>query len=187
MATQCSVEGCDRPHYAKGYCQLHHKRLLRHGSPTGGAPYRKSDGLSLCRVEGCAGRGTVHGFCRTHWQRVLKHGDPTRKLRPGNGTVARYFYETVASHDANECLIWPFARNQQGYATWHGQIVSRFSCTLENGPPPTAQHEAAHSCGRGHEGCVAKRHMRWATPIQNNMDKALHGTLLTKLTEPQIP
>ena len=30
---RCDVEECDRPHEAKGYCQLHYKRLRRWGDP----------------------------------------------------------------------------------------------------------------------------------------------------------
>lgn len=29
----CLVEGCDRKNHAKGYCNLHHLRLLKHGDP----------------------------------------------------------------------------------------------------------------------------------------------------------
>lgn len=28
----CEVEGCDRPYYAKGLCDMHRKRLERHGN-----------------------------------------------------------------------------------------------------------------------------------------------------------
>lgn len=53
---------------------------------------------------------------------------------------------------------------------------SRVMCIKVYGPPPTPLHECAHSCGKGHEGCVAPRHLRWATPKENQMDRVLHGT-----------
>jgi hypothetical protein len=28
----CSVDGCERGHYARGMCMLHYKRLLRSGA-----------------------------------------------------------------------------------------------------------------------------------------------------------
>lgn len=37
--TQCSVEGCEGQHLAKGLCSKHYQRFCRHGSPTaGGTP-----------------------------------------------------------------------------------------------------------------------------------------------------
>src|SRR5690606_29105850 len=44
------------------------------------------------------------------------------------------------------------------------------------GPPPTVEHEAAHSCGKGHEGCVNPHHLRWATSTENKADTLIHGT-----------
>jgi hypothetical protein len=29
----CLIEGCDRTNHAKGYCNLHHLRLIKHGDP----------------------------------------------------------------------------------------------------------------------------------------------------------
>lgn len=31
--SKCSVKGCDRKHYAKGYCRLHYDRVKANGSP----------------------------------------------------------------------------------------------------------------------------------------------------------
>lgn len=30
----CSVEGCEKPHAAKGYCQMHYRRIRRNGDLT---------------------------------------------------------------------------------------------------------------------------------------------------------
>jgi hypothetical protein len=56
------------------------------------------------------------------------------------------------------------------------QIVSRMVCEHVNGPPPTPGHEAAHSCGKGREACVTKRHLDWKTPAENSADKLRHDT-----------
>jgi hypothetical protein len=65
-------------------------------------------------------------------------------------------------------------------------------CELAHGKPPSSEHEAAHSCGKGREGCVNPLHLRWATTSENHADKKLHGTFLfgsavknSKLSETQ--
>lgn len=66
-------------------------------------------------------------------------------------------------------------------------------CTLAHGKRPSRRHQAAHSCGKSHEGCVHPGHLRWATPQENEADKLLHGTHMrgernhnAKLTEDDI-
>jgi hypothetical protein len=52
----------------------------------------------------------------------------------------------------------------------------RLMCQLAHGDPPTPDHIAAHSCGRGHEGCVNPNHLSWKTYSENELDKRVHGT-----------
>ena len=95
------------------------------------------------------------------------------------------FLREAASHDGlSGCLTWPFHRNAKGYAgrvDWEGgrdKAASRVLCELVHGPAPSPRHQAAHSCGRGHLGCVSGGHVRWATPKENNADKFHHGTMV---------
>ena len=34
----CTIDGCDRTLYARGWCNMHYTRWLRHGDPRGGVP-----------------------------------------------------------------------------------------------------------------------------------------------------
>jgi hypothetical protein len=34
--SNCSVEGCDQPHYGRGWCRNHYRRWQHHGDPLGG-------------------------------------------------------------------------------------------------------------------------------------------------------
>jgi hypothetical protein len=82
----------------------------------------------------------------------------------------------------DECLIWPFARIAKGYGELGApnrkmQYAHRVMCTLVNGPPPTPKHQTAHSCGRGHDGCVHPRHVSWKTNGENQLDRRIHGTI----------
>lgn len=137
-----------------------------------------------CSVPGCNGNAHytaygTRGMCVVHYNRWKRHGSVEHVKCP-RGSAREYFDSIVLSHDADDCLIWPFARNNHGYAKlWVDGIscqVSRLACEAEHGPPPTPAHEAAHSCGKGHEGCVAKRHLSWKTPEENAADKVQHGT-----------
>lgn len=76
------------------------------------------------------------------------------------------------------CLIWPFARHVDGRAKINGDMPARQMCEIAHGPAPTPLHEAAHSCGKAHLGCVHPKHLRWATRAENHADKREHGTHL---------
>ena len=151
----------------------------------------------LCAVDGCDKPSYVRGWCNAHYRRWRTHGDPLGGRPSLDGEPLRYFHEVVLAYDGDECLLWPYAKDGPGYAKlWHdGKVrtVSRLVCEHFIGVPPTPAHEAAHSCGKGNLGCVAKRHLRWATPTENHADKVAHGTTnrgerqgASKLTEDQV-
>lgn len=39
----CDVDGCERAHFAHGYCGMHSRRFIRHGDPLGGGPTPNRD------------------------------------------------------------------------------------------------------------------------------------------------
>lgn len=72
------------------------------------------------------------------------------------------------------CLIWPLTRAQNGYPTAGKNNAirpHRIMCEHRNGPPPTPSHQAAHSCGKGHLGCVNPWHLNWKTPAENQIER----------------
>lgn len=83
-------------------------------------------------------------------------------------------------HEGGDCLFWPYHISAKGGCNVRigGRriIAQRHMCELKNGPPPTPKHEAAHSCGKGHLGCINPNHLRWATKLENERDKVAHGT-----------
>jgi hypothetical protein len=69
------------------------------------------------------------------------------------------------------CLIWPFGVSE-GTIQLSGSVnVFRLMCEHRNGPPPTDKHQAAHSCGRRHEGCVNPHHLSWKTNSENQKER----------------
>lgn len=100
--------------------------------------------------------------------------DRFKAIRETAGT--RWLELNFAYPHKEFCLIWPFARKGGGYAAIgeEGVLVHRLMCEVKNGPAPTSEHHAAHSCGRGKEGCVNPRHLRWRTPAENQLERYEH-------------
>lgn len=134
----------------------------------------------LCLADGCGRPRIGKGYCSKHYQRLAKHGNITGSGVTQKGEAREYFDTVVLHHAGDECLIWPFSRNGSGYGNigidGKTYLVSRLVCEEVNGPPPTAEHEAAHSCGLGHEGCCSPQHLNWATRVENQRDRLRHGT-----------
>lgn len=136
----------------------------------------------ICGVDGCGKKHSARGYCNVHYQRLLKHGDPTggpAYLETTRGEVVKWLLDHV-NHEGDGCLDWPFGDDGHGYGQlqYNGKTCKahRVICELVNGPPPFERAEAAHSCGNGKRGCVHPKHLRWATPKENNWDRVDHET-----------
>lgn len=73
----CSVEGCDKPHQAKGFCQKHYLRFKK-GQKVDDAPlrkYMKSPKDGLCTRPNCSEAYYAKGECRRHYY-ITKRGKP---------------------------------------------------------------------------------------------------------------
>ncbi len=97
------------------------------------------------------------------------------------------------NYTGENCLIWPFAKSDgRGNLGHKGKVLKahRVMCELVNGAPPSRHHDAAHSCGRGHDACVHPKHLSWKTKSENQLDRARHGTksngCVAKLSPEQI-
>lgn len=149
-----------------------------------------------CTRIDCTGHVKARGLCTKHYARLLVHGDPDIVLVkiPPWGAPRKFLEAIPAAGDG--CLRWPFGTNGVGYAQINiGRkklLVSRLVCERYQGAPPTPRHVAAHSCGKGHQACVAPWHLTWKTHRENSADMITHGTLScgerhhSKLTAAQV-
>ena len=154
------------------------------------------DDKSICAVEGCDKPVRSKGWCNSHYLRWYNHGDPTKGGTPF-GALEAFCDQAILHEDKECCLPWPFGRTAGGYGvvSWKGKRTTapRAICERVYGPPPSAGMVVAHSCGRGHEGCVNPHHLRWATCKENSEEMVQHGTSPkgekcghSKLTEKQV-
>ena len=69
----CSIEGCDSPQLARGWCPVHYRRWHAYGDPLAPARTRTR---KPCSIEGCGKKSVAHGLCTMHYQRWKKYDDP---------------------------------------------------------------------------------------------------------------
>lgn len=135
--------------------------------------------LRLCSIPDCDKPIHGLGYCLAHYGRWRRYGDPLAGRTP-TGEPLRFIERVVLGYPKDDCLPWPYARFADGRAEINigGRIrrASRVVCERIHGSPPTPEHHAAHSCGKGHEGCVNPRHLSWKTAKENGADKVVHGT-----------
>jgi hypothetical protein len=133
----------------------------------------------ICVFNGCDKRASGRGYCPMHYQRLRKWGDPSHV--PESHEKIQKWLAAHKDWSGEDCLPWPFTRGDhgRGVVKFRGRYTSapRAICILAHGEPPRTEMHAAHSCGKGHDGCTNPRHLRWATMRENESDKLAHGTL----------
>jgi hypothetical protein len=123
-----------------------------------------------------------------------KPGTPNARRDKGRGAE---FLRANVAYAGDDCLTWILkGRDGKGYGqvAYGGKLrlAHRVMCILAHGEPPTPEHHAAHSCGKGHEACVNPRHLSWKTASENQADTVTHGTCKKKggtrqkLTDEQV-
>lgn len=134
----------------------------------------------FCSADGCDQpvRYKTVQLCNRHYLRLRRYGD-TQAGGPEQGAALAWIAEEIPAK-SSACLFWPFGRFKDGYAAVQvgGKKVrvNRLVCEEMHGSPDLANMDAAHTCGRGHLGCVNDRHLYWATRAQNLADRVAHGT-----------
>lgn len=135
----------------------------------------------LCASCDCGNPVVARGMCGKHYQKWRKTApDEEVRIVAAAGAPLAWIIAN-ATHGGDECLIWPFGRYSTGYGALNlpegGSVMSsRRMCEVAHGDAPTPEHQAAHSCGNGKNGCMNPKHLYWADRSTNEGDKVDHGT-----------
>ena len=82
---QCSIDGCEKRHYARGWCSMHHARWRAHGDPLVTLTYATPEEAFLARTEPLLWSGCVV------WTGTL-NSDGYGELRVNGRTVKAHRY-----------------------------------------------------------------------------------------------
>lgn len=128
--------------------------------------------MKSCKIQSCAKPHVALGYCRNHWYRHHTHGNAFAG-GTSRGEPRRFMAAIKAK--GRGCVKWPFSKNNEGYAQINfpgnkKHLVSRLMCKKFHGEPPSPTHVAAHSCGKGHEACIAPWHLSWKTAKANTAE-----------------
>ncbi|WP_333742689.1 HNH endonuclease signature motif containing protein [Streptomyces ardesiacus] len=120
----CSVPGCERIHYGRGWCSLHYARWRIHGSTD--KPVRKRPIAPPCDIEGCEQPSADQGLCSVHWHEKRAQQSTARQSPKRRGNSGRRLKAELSEPKSGrpccyeDCGKKPVAK---GLCSWHYQIA----------------------------------------------------------------
>lgn len=116
----CTIEGCEKRYYARGWCQMHYRRWKVHGDTDTRLSWtgRKLNEPYICSVEGCESEVSTKaakGLCMTHYSRLRHHGSVEE--RPPLPSRDERFWSKVTRADG--CWLWEGTLNPAGYGVFN--------------------------------------------------------------------
>lgn len=169
----CTIEGCDKPLNARGWCKGHYRRWNLYGDPLGTPlprPKPAPKPKRPCEADGCDRPHYGNGLCEAHWARQRRHGGLDNKRgRPYAESVANFWARVVKS---DSCWLWQGPPNSSGYGrvNFRGRILgAHVVAVIVTGREIPDGMEVDHLCFT--PLCVRPDHLDVVTPIENQRRK----------------
>ncbi len=114
---KCSIEGCERPHYAHSLCNAHWQRIRRSGTTRPQDAILPSVMFDSCTVPNCERPHYAKGFCEAHLYRYQKYGDPlpNRAIGDRNQPIESRFLSKIRKDEESGCWLWLACTGKDGY------------------------------------------------------------------------
>lgn len=94
---RCTLEGCDNPVRARGFCNGHYQQARRNGEL---APLRHRNKGTVCSAPECEAGATSKGMCQSHYSQHWRGQQvgPVRKQRArGEGHINSSGYRMIST------------------------------------------------------------------------------------------
>lgn len=145
----CSIEGCERPHYGRGWCRRHYMRWRNYGDPQAEFQRPTAEERFWAKVDR---RGPDECW---PWTAGLWGGGygafamPSYGNRYRNVYAHRFAYELLVGPIAEGMVIDHLCRNRACVNPAHLEPVTKRENTLR-GTSPIANNRRLTHCRRGH-------------------------------------
>lgn len=143
QVTMCSIEGCDRPNFARTWCRIHYYRWTRQGDPNV-VKFVRGD-LALRLSSHIERTSECWNWTGTRDEKGYGHIRIGRKMRPAH----RVAYEIANGPVPRGMEVDHLCRNRRCVRPEHLEAVTHHENTLR-GQNFIAQHARKTECLRGH-------------------------------------
>lgn len=184
----CTIDGCDRPYRASGYCTAHYTKWRVYGDPLYVRRPQAPKPPVPCSAEGCDRDAKARGLCQMHYKRVVKRGDPYTRPGDKGDIVDRLDAQSVGVKGG--CIEWTSRPNtadgKYGRVRWGDpdpetgrrkyHLAHRVAWALWNDVAPEdvpTEGVIRHTCHNG--SCINPLHLEHGSHSQNSRDALRDG------------